>query len=125
LDGRSVLLDVIYTDIEMHASLLLNGKDLDVVRETLRMDIASLGYPDYIVCLRNSEENTKKYIKLGGRDFDAGDEYFTKYVLPLQKKFEEMAGNVPASVKVLQLDRSGLDFDKEEDIKVILNFINS
>jgi deoxyadenosine/deoxycytidine kinase len=123
--GNNILLDVVYTDVEAHASILLSGNDLEVVRETLEMDTNNLGYPDYIIYLKNDEENTKRYISLGGRSFDLHDEYFTDYVLPTQRRFEELIDKFPTTVRMLRLDRSKLDFDKEEDLEIVYNFINS
>jgi deoxyadenosine/deoxycytidine kinase len=121
--GETILLDVLYTDVEAHAHILLRDHDLDVVMNTFQLDTAELGYPDRIIYLINNEERTKQFIREGGRAFDTSERYFTDYVVPVREAFENSVARFPPSVPVLRLDRSDLDFNLQSDLQVILDFI--
>jgi hypothetical protein len=73
--------------------------------------------------LINNEKRTKQFIREGGRTFDASEQYFTDYVVPVREAFEKSIAHFPQSVPVLRLDRSDLDFNQQSDLQVILDFI--
>jgi hypothetical protein len=60
----------------------------------------------------------------GARQFDQG-EVFNKHIKPLMQKYDQLIDLTPKHVPILTLDRTNLDFEKDEDLQVIWSFINN
>ena len=123
-ETETVLVDTFWADNMIYYDLLLDGDDLDVAKEQGQIDRKILPFPDKVVYLKNSEEQTKKFLVDGGREFDQGEVY-DMHIKPLMKKYDELLDIVPKEVPLLVLDRTNLDFEKEEDLKKVWEFINS
>jgi deoxyadenosine/deoxycytidine kinase len=122
--GKGAVLDTFFADNQMYLDVLLSGHDRDVAYEMMQLDLRNLAWPDVVIYLKNNESRTKEFLKLGGRDFDAHEDYFDSYIVPLQAKYEKILTMVPSTSKLIIVDRSEMDFDTEEDLGLLLNQIN-
>lgn len=123
--GQGVILDTFWFDNQMYVDVLLSGHDRDVANEMMQIDLKSLEWPDILVYLKNNEEGTRKFIELGGRDFDSKENFYEEIVAPLQKEYEKIFTLVPPTTRLIEIDRSSLDFDKEEDLDLLIQKIGS
>lgn len=121
-DTETVLVDTFWADNMIYFDLLLNGHDLEVAIEQGKLDRKILPFPDKVIYLKNSEEQTKKFLVYGGREFDQSEVY-DMHIKPLMKKYDELLEIVPKEVPMLILDRTNMDFEKEEDLLKIWQFI--
>ncbi|MCE9628762.1 MAG: AAA family ATPase [Candidatus Vogelbacteria bacterium] len=110
-----ILLDTFWIDYQMYVDVLLEGYDKSVAQEMAQIDLKSLQWPDIILYLKNNEAGTRKFIELGGRDFDTGN-FYKDIIVPLQEKYERVFDLVPSTTTLITLDRSEMDFENKEDI---------
>lgn len=121
--GENILLDTFWVDNQMYIDVLLADHDKEVAEQLSRIDARLLPWPDVIIYLKNGKQNTQKFISLGGRSYDA-DIYETT-ILPLQAKYERILSLVPSTTKLVSLDRDGIDFENEMDLKHLVNLIEN
>ena len=123
LNNDSVLIDTFWLDNMLYFDVLLSGEDLNTVNKQGYIDMKILPFPDIVIYLKNSEDNTKKFIKLGARNFDTNDEFFDKQVKPLMTSYERLICMLPATVSLVEIDRSNYDFNSEVDLQHIIDKI--
>lgn len=119
---QGILLDTFWIDYQMYIDVLLQGYDKDVAQEMASLDLKTLQWPDVILYLKNNETGTKKFIELGGRDFDTGN-FYQDVIVPLQEKYEKVFDLVPPTTTLITLDRSEMDFEKKENIDDLIKKI--
>lgn len=122
--GKGIVLDTFWIDNQMYIDVLLNGYDADVAGEMMQIDQKTLEWPEVIVYLKNSELKTKEFIALGGREFDADEDFYQKTIVPLQEKYEKILALAPSATQFITIDRSGMDFEQEEDLDALIKQIN-
>ena len=120
--NKTVLVDTFWVDNIIYRDLLLNGNDLEVARGQSEIDMNLLPWPDKIIYLKNSEEKTLEFLTLGGRTFDHGN-VFSETIKPLIAKYDELMGLIPKHIPTLVLERGSLDFEKDEDLRKVVEFI--
>lgn len=120
---RGVLLDTFWIDYQMYINVLLQGNDRATVQEMADLDLQTLPWPDVVVYLKNDEEGTKKFLELGGRDFDQN--LFNETIAPLQRSYDTVLKLIPSATKLISIDRTHMDFDRDEDVQNLVNQILS
>lgn len=120
--GQGAVLDTFWIDKQVYADVFLNGHDKDVINELIKIDLKTLHWPDIIIYLKNNEEGTRKFVKLGGRDFDSSDSY-QKTISLLREKYENIFSLVPSTTTLVILERSGMDFERKEDMDKLLKMV--
>lgn len=123
-NNQGSVLDTFWIDNQMYIDVLLKGVDWEIVNGLAMTDQRSALWPDVILYLKNSEERTRKFIELGGRNFDSSEDVYNEQILPLQKKYEEILAIAPPSIKIVVVDRSNLDFEKEEHLEDLISKIS-
>ncbi|HCC06069.1 TPA: hypothetical protein DEP94_01765 [Candidatus Nomurabacteria bacterium] len=124
--GQGSVLDTFWIDYQMYVDMLLDGEDKEIINDLVLIDRRNNAWPDIIIYLKNTEEGTKKFIEIADdRDFDKDGDFYESQIAPLQKKYEEIINLAPPSVKLITIERSTLDFEKEEDLNTIIEKIQN
>lgn len=123
--GHIVILDVFWMSPQMFIDALLNGFERELMWSVAHQDRQLLGYPDLTIFLKISESGIRKFIKQGGRSFDQSEDFIIKQAIPVNQMHSEFFSKQGPEMKVLIIDRSSLDFDKDVDFKSLLSQIKS
>ena len=125
-DDRYAVVDNFWLSWQLYIDVLDIDFEAELLREIADFDREILGWPDIIIFLKVQELSIRKFIKLGGRDFDQMEEYITKQVLPVNKSHQDFfENNVNIPSKVIVLERDGLDFLKRDDLKKLISLIEN
>lgn len=125
-EDRFAILDNFWLSWQLYLGVLDIDFEAELLREVADFDREILGWPDIIIFLKVRESSIRKFIKLGGRDFDQMEEYITKQVLPVNRshqKFFENNTDIPS--KVIVLERDDMDFLKQDDLKKLILLIEN
>ena len=122
--GGIVISDIAYFALNFYIDILTKDPfERDVLRELLRFDEKIFGMPDKIIHLVSSEQKIKDFIKIGGREFDVGENYFNEQVLPLQNALREYLRRLEKTGIVVEINRADLDFENKNDFNKIIRRI--
>ncbi|MFA5070100.1 MAG: AAA family ATPase [Patescibacteria group bacterium] len=87
----------------------------DMLNRLIKYDEQLLGWPDKIIVLENSVKGVKKFLQMGGREFEQSDEYLEK-----QQQIHRLHNILFEDLKkkrkdIIILHREGFDFIKNKD----------
>jgi deoxyadenosine/deoxycytidine kinase len=121
--GGMVVFDTAYF-IDVYTDTLTSDVfEREVLHALALSDIKMFGFPDTVVHLTSNEEKIKEFIKLGGRELDAGVNYYAEYVAPIQDAWAAYLKESVDPALVVTIDRAVLDFEKPEDFQKVLDRI--
>jgi len=125
-DGKIVVLDAFWFSYQLFIDVLTEGFENDIMHEVAQNDRKLLSYPDIIVFLSVNEETIRKFVTLGGRQFDKSDEYIINQALPVNKLHHEFfAKNKNIQGKIITVQRDEMDFARKEDFDKLINLIEA
>ncbi len=119
-NGKIVVMDTFWLSVEPYNEIFTQGFEFEVTQEMSRIDSRTLTLPDHIIFLKNDVNNTKDFIVKGGRKFDASENFVDNFIIPLQKTHEKVFSPENLKDRLMVLDRSKLDFNKDEDLEIVL-----
>ncbi len=122
--GKIVILDVFWMSPQMFIDVLLEGFERDLMWQVGKQDQKLLGWPDLTVFLKVNEASIRKFIAIGGRDFDNSEEFIKNQALPVNQMHIDFFEKENAK-NILAIERDSLDFEKEEDLKSIITKIEN
>lgn len=102
----------------------LSDTDRRILEEVSALDRVTLRCPDLLVSLKISDEESEKYWKLSGKEFERGQTYFSERVLPLKRAFEKYLAQIRQTFPLLEINRSGLDFSNPEHVALVAKKID-
>ncbi len=122
--GENVVSDSTYFAVDLYIDVL----DQDVFEREILHDLAKsdenlLGMPDKVIHLISDEKTIREFIKKGGREFDAGEDFFDNQILPIQKAWEKYFSKNIDKKMVVEINRANLDFSNEKDFNTIISLI--
>jgi len=117
--GKTVILDVFWMSPQMFIDTLLEGFERELMWHVGRQDQKILGWPDLTIFLKVTETSIRKFITLGGRDFDNSEEFIQKQALPVNQMHIDFFENENAK-NILTIDRDALDFERREDFNALI-----
>lgn len=125
-EGKSAIVDNFWLSWQLYLDVLDIDFEAELLREIADFDREILGWPDVIIFLKVQESSIRKFIKLGGRDFDQMEEYITKQVLPVNKSHQDFFENNPSiPSKVIVLERDNMDFLRRDDLQNLIFLIDN
>ena len=119
--GKNVVLDVFWLSNDLFFDVLLEGFELELMRERAAIDRMLLPFPDLTIFLKTSEQGIRNFVTLGGRSYDQSEEVLIEQLLPINDMHEKFFANPPTGLHVLTIDRTHKDFDREEDFAEVLS----
>lgn len=105
-----------YSADTFHRDLLLEISDLDH---------KTLPWPDVIILLTGDDEMSRRLWTSSGKDFENDPTYFEERLLPLKREFEKYIADFSSKCPVITIDRTALDFNKAEDLKVVTDKLDA
>jgi deoxyadenosine/deoxycytidine kinase len=124
-EGKTVVLDTFWMSVLPYVPVLTTGFEKELLEEVFDIDQKNLENPDLVILLQNNSENSRKFLQMGGRDFDSSENYLESYIIPGQHSHNKMFSQESYKGKLIVLDRSNLDFEKKEDLQNLLSKINA
>jgi deoxyadenosine/deoxycytidine kinase len=122
--GGIAISDITYFALNFYIDILTRDPfEREILRALLRLDEKIFGLPDKIIHLVSNEQKIKEFIKIGGREFDAGENYFNEQVLPLQNAIRKYLRQLKKTGIVVEINRAKLDFENKTDFKKIIRQI--
>jgi deoxyadenosine/deoxycytidine kinase len=121
--GETVIVDTFWFSYQLYIDALTKGFERKIVRELADTDRKSMPWPDKIIFLDVSEKNIRKFIELGGRDFDNSEDFIKQQVIPISDMHRELFNKKSFANKVVKINRSNLDFNKTKDFNFLLKKI--
>ena len=122
-EGKIVVMDTFWMSLEPYIPILTEGFEREICQDIFDIDARSLTMPDLVILLQNSPENTRNFLKLGKRDFDAGKIYSDEYIVLNQEMHNKAFSKEKIPGKLIVLDRTNLDFEKGDDLQILLKEI--
>jgi deoxyadenosine/deoxycytidine kinase len=123
-EGGVVISDVPYFAVDLYVDVLTEDLfERDILHTISDLDMEMLGMPDKIVYLTSSEERTKEFIELGGREFDTGENYYQNQIVPLQKAWKDYLSTLENQQDILSINRHEIDFNNEKDFQKLIQMI--
>lgn len=122
--GETVILDTFWASYQLYIDALTEGFKNNILKELAKIDNETLNYPDITIFLNTTESGIKKFIELGGRQFDKAEDFIVNQALPVNKLHQEFFinnKNLPGKIIVIQ--REELDFAKKEDFDKLIALI--
>lgn len=121
--GEMVIVDTFWFSYQLYINALTKGFERKIVQELADTDRKSMPWPDKIIFLDISEKNIRKFVSLGGRDFDNSEDFIQQQVIPINRMHRELFGKKLFADRVIKIDRNNLDFDKPKDFNFLLKKI--
>lgn len=122
--GEMVVVDTFWFSYQLYVDALTKGFERKIIKELADIDRKTMPWPDKIIFLDISEKNIRKFISLGGRDFDVSEEFIKHQVVPINKIHRELFGKKIFSDRVIKINRNNLDFNKSKDFNFLLKKIS-
>lgn len=93
-----------------------------VMRGIFASDAASLPRPAFAVYLKANVETSKRLAALGGRTFE---EDLEEQMIKLKSAYGSFMVSSAPDFPFTEIDRSGLDFDRPEDLRLVVEKIDA
>lgn len=120
--GRLVFLDNFWLVNEVCCREFLSDHfEKELMSSAMEFDRQIFPWPDLIISLKASPEKIKEFVIARGRTFEVGSDFLERYAA-----IHDIHDKYLQSFKinnVLYLDRSALDFKKEEDFSELVRII--
>lgn len=122
--GETVIVDTFWFSYQLYIDALTKGFERKIARELADIDRKSMPWPDKIIFLDISEKNIRKFISLGGREFDNSENFIKQQVIPINRMHKELFSKKAFATRVIKIDRNNLDFNKSKDFNFLLKKIS-
>ena len=120
--GRKVFLDNFWLVNEVCCREFLSDPfEKELMSSAMEFDRQIFPWPDLIISLKASQEKIKEFVLARGRTFEVGSDFLERYAA-----IHDIHDKYLKSFKinnVLYIDRSALDFKKEEDFVELVRII--
>jgi deoxyadenosine/deoxycytidine kinase len=97
---------------------------LELVASIHDLDRKVLPWPDIVLMLTCDDATSEQLWRSSGKNFERNEAYFAERLLPLKREFESYMKSLAFKCPVIRIDRSGLDFNKLEDLKVVTSKVD-
>lgn len=121
--NETVVLDTCWLDTRPYNDVLVRGFERKILNDLFKTDINLLPWPDTVIFLKNSKQQTRDFQYTGDRNFDEGDTFFNEQILPLIAAYKKYFSSKEVKSKIITIDRANLDFSKEQDLTKIITCI--
>ena len=114
--GKYCFMDCFWLTNQVYTDAWVEDQfEKDILTKLSKLDEEVLGWPDKIIVLKNSKEGIRKFLQMGGREFEKSDGYLEKLmkVHYIHDSFFEDLKNKKDDIFIL--NRDGLDFIKNKD----------
>ena len=118
--GKIIVMDTYLISNELHITTMTSGFEQEILLEQAKFDRKYMPKPDVVIFLDASENKIRELTLKRGRDFDT-NEKFIRRNLSIQKAHQEYYNKNKNSL--IHINRDNLDFEKEEDIKKVVEEI--
>ena len=119
-DGKIVIMDTYLISNELHITTMTSGFEQEILLEQAKFDRKYILKPDVVIFLDASENKIKEFTYKRGRDFDTNEKFIQRN-LSIKKAHQEYYNKNKDSI--IYINRDNLDFEKEEDIKKVIEKI--
>jgi len=119
--GKVILLDTFWKCSECYLDLIEEVEERKEASRVLEEDEKILPLPDKIILLKASEDKLREFMQQRGRSFEK--EETMQINLFLQQEYERIF-TMDKYPNLIIIDRDHLDFEKEEDLREVLNILN-
>ncbi|MFA6461722.1 MAG: deoxynucleoside kinase [Candidatus Woesearchaeota archaeon] len=119
--GKTVILDTFWMIDECYLEFVREDTERKEAMKILEENKKNLQLPDKIIMLKASEDKIVKQMKKRDRSFE--NEEIVKKNLFLAKEYERIFTKKKFGDRLIIIDREKLDFEKEEDLKEIIEKI--
>jgi len=125
--GNTIFMDNFWVGPKVFIDILSKDRfEKDLLHEIFSLDEQIFPMPDLIIHLKASENKIREFLKKGGRDFDQSEEFIKNQVLPVTKMWEDFLNSRSSTKdKILFIDRSAIDFEKDGDFTLLIKKIDS
>ena len=93
----------------------------NLLDELSAIDTAFLPWPDVLIYLKTDGRTSRDFLSRGGRSFEATEEFIVRQIENSKKIFDEYYARIEVPVPLYTVDRTGLDFDKPEDLRTVMS----
>ena len=118
--NKTVIVDTYLVSNELHITTMTSGFEQEILLEQAESDRKYMPQPDVVIFLDASEEKIRELTKERGRDFDNNEEFIERN-LSIRKAHLDFYNQNKDSL--IYLNRDGLDFNNEEDLKKVVEKI--
>ena len=118
--NKTVIVDTYLVSNELHITTMTSGFEQEILLEQAESDRKYMPQPDEVIFLDASEEKIRELTKERGRDFDNNEEFIERN-LSIRKAHLDFYNQNKDSL--IYLNRDGLDFNNEEDLKKVVEKI--
>jgi deoxyguanosine kinase len=119
-NGKIVVMDTYLISNELHITTMTSGFEQEILLEQAKFDRKYMPNPDVIVFLDASEDKIRELTLKRGRNFDTNEKFIQRN-LSIQKAHKDYYNQNKNSL--VYVNRDNLDFEKEEDVKKIVEKI--
>lgn len=120
--GKIVVMDTYLISNELHITSMTSGFEQDILLDQAKFDRKYIPEPDIVVFIDASEEKIKELTYKRNRDFDTKEEFIQRN-LSIQRAHKDYYNENKDSL--IYINRDTLNFEKEEDIRKIVDRINN
>jgi len=118
--GKIVILDTYWISNELHIPTLVSGFEQEILLKQAYLDKKYLPSPDLVIFLDASEEKIRELILKRGRDYDTNEKFIQRNI-SIKKAHDDYLQKNKNSL--IYINRNNLDFNKQQDIKKVINQI--
>lgn len=123
--GRYAIVDNFWMSWQLYVDVLVDGFEAKLLHDLAISDQKILEWPDVIIFLKVEEAHIRKFIKMGGREFDQSEQYIQEQILLVNKKHVDFfEGNTDIPSKVIIIERGKMDFQNVEDLANVVEMID-
>ncbi len=118
--GKIVVMDTYWLSNELHITTMVSGFIQEVLMKQAKIDSEYLPKPDKIILLDASEDKIKEMTLGRGRDFDTNEKFLQRNLSirnAHRKYYEENKQDV------IYVNRDNLDFENEDDLNEVIEFL--
>jgi deoxyadenosine/deoxycytidine kinase len=123
--GRYCFMDCFWLTNQAYTDAWVENQfEKDILTKLSKLDEEILGWPDKVVVLENSKEGIRRFLQMGGREFEKTDGYLEKQmkIHHIHNSFFEDLKNKKDNIFIL--NRDNLDFIKnKDDIKKVIQLL--
>lgn len=125
-EGKVVIMDTYLTSTELHISTMTSGFEQEILFQQFKFDKKYIPSPDIVIFLDAAENKIRGFTLKRGRDFDTNEKFIQRN-LSIQKAHSDYYKQNKDFL--IYLNRDNLDFEKREDIEIVVakirKFLNS
>jgi deoxyguanosine kinase len=116
--NKSIILDTSLLSNELHITTLTKGFEQEILLKQAEMDNKFIPKPDITIFLSASKQKVKEFILKRNRSFDTTSKYMER-IFSINKAHENYYNQNKENF--VYINRNNLDFEKNEDLKLVIN----